>query len=100
MTGSVKQKLEDKQLEADKGCAIEKEHWKLERDKNDILWASMDKQNSSANTISREILLELNDILDDLEQNKPKALVITSLKKPDFAPEPTSSNLSSLIPMT
>lgn len=56
-------------------------HWRLERDADDILWLYFDKQNASVNTLDRESMFELNDIIDSLENDTThKGLIIASAK--------------------
>src|SRR5262245_39875116 len=38
-------------------------HWKLARDGNRIAWLVLDKAGASANTLSEDVLIELNDVL-------------------------------------
>ncbi len=59
-------------------------HWKLARDEGGIAWLVLDKQGSSANTLSEEVLTELNDVLAALEQASPTGLVIRSAKPAGF----------------
>ena len=40
-------------------------HWQLARDDDGIAWLVLDKQGASANTLSEEVLTELNDVLGD-----------------------------------
>ncbi len=60
-------------------------HWQLNRDDNNILWLYFDKQDSRANTIDREVLDELDHILQNLSSTKsPIGIVITSGKESGF----------------
>jgi 3-hydroxyacyl-CoA dehydrogenase / enoyl-CoA hydratase / 3-hydroxybutyryl-CoA epimerase len=59
-------------------------HWKLARDEGGIAWLGLDKAGASANTLSEEVLTELNDVLAHLEGNLPKGLVLCSLKPSGF----------------
>lgn len=60
-------------------------NWKLNRDENNVAWLNLDKQNSSTNTLSKEVLEELLTILQTLEiQPLPKGLVIRSSKSTGF----------------
>lgn len=59
-------------------------HWKLEIDKENIAWLILDREGASANSLNQEVLEQLNDILDDLEDKKPKGLVIQSGKASGF----------------
>lgn len=60
-------------------------HWRLESQKNSILWLFFDKKNASVNTINQEVMEELSDILDFIESSQDyKGVVITSAKKHGF----------------
>ena len=59
-------------------------HWNLRRDEDGIAWLCFDKADASTNVLSRDVLVELNDQLAQLEKDLPKALVIHSGKKSGF----------------
>ena len=59
-------------------------HWKLARDDDGIAWLIIDKQGASANTLSEEVLVELNNVLGELERDPPKGLVLRSAKRGGF----------------
>jgi 3-hydroxyacyl-CoA dehydrogenase / enoyl-CoA hydratase / 3-hydroxybutyryl-CoA epimerase len=59
-------------------------HWRLARDENDIDWLVLDKVGASANTLSEEVLTELNDVLAKIEADPPKGLVLRSGKLNGF----------------
>jgi 3-hydroxyacyl-CoA dehydrogenase / enoyl-CoA hydratase / 3-hydroxybutyryl-CoA epimerase len=59
-------------------------HWKLARDEGGIAWLVLDKAGASANTLSEDVLTELNDVLAHLEGNLPKGLVLRSAKPSGF----------------
>ena len=59
-------------------------HWQLSRDDYNVAWLSFDKQDSSTNVLSSEVLDELNHIVADLESDMPKALIIRSAKEAGF----------------
>ena len=59
-------------------------HWRLSRDNDDIAWLHFDKQDSSSNTLSADVLEELEQHLDDFHSNTPKGLVILSDKPSGF----------------
>ena len=40
-----------------------------------VAWLVLDKQGASANTLSEEVLAELNDVLEEIERDLPKGLV-------------------------
>jgi 3-hydroxyacyl-CoA dehydrogenase/enoyl-CoA hydratase/3-hydroxybutyryl-CoA epimerase len=55
-------------------------HWHIKKDKNNILWAGLDRHASSVNTIDETVLNELNDVL---EQNC-QGIVFYSCKEKGF----------------
>ncbi|HEY6258757.1 MAG TPA: 3-hydroxyacyl-CoA dehydrogenase NAD-binding domain-containing protein [Xanthobacteraceae bacterium] len=59
-------------------------HWKLRRDEDDVLWLVFDKSGSSANTLSQEVLTELDDVLGKIEGETAKGLVLRSAKPAGF----------------
>jgi 3-hydroxyacyl-CoA dehydrogenase/enoyl-CoA hydratase/3-hydroxybutyryl-CoA epimerase len=59
-------------------------HWKLARDEDGIAWLIIDKRGASANTLSEDVLVELNNVLGELERDPPKGLVLRSAKRGGF----------------
>src|SRR2546430_12882818 len=59
-------------------------NWTLARDEDDIAWLIFDKPGASANTLSEDVLTELNDALASLERGLPKGLVLRSAKPSGF----------------
>ncbi len=59
-------------------------HWKLARDESGIAWLVLDKPGASANTLSEDVLTELDDVLAHLERDLPKGLVLRSAKPGGF----------------
>jgi 3-hydroxyacyl-CoA dehydrogenase / enoyl-CoA hydratase / 3-hydroxybutyryl-CoA epimerase len=60
-------------------------NWRLETDKNNILWLYFDKQNASVNTVDRAVMEEFSAILDELANDTShKGVIITSGKKNGF----------------
>lgn len=60
-------------------------NWRLETDKNNILWLYFDKENASVNTINGPVIEELSSILDTIAADTiHKGLIITSAKKSGF----------------
>ncbi len=59
-------------------------HWSFERDDRGILWATLDKRDSSQNVLSREVLEQLSDYLDQINRELPTGLVIRSGKPSGF----------------
>lgn len=64
--------------------ASEKSNWRSRRDQNDVLWLQLDKKESSTNTLSAEVLEELDEILTEVDKKLPKALIIGSAKPAGF----------------
>src|SRR6266481_4767727 len=59
-------------------------NWMLARDEDGIAWLALDKPDASANTLSEDVLAELNDVLASLERDMPKGLVLRSAKPKGF----------------
>lgn len=58
--------------------------WSSERDTDDIVWLTLDKPGTSANVLSRDVLVELDAILKPLTSEPPKGVVIRSGKSSGF----------------
>jgi 3-hydroxyacyl-CoA dehydrogenase/enoyl-CoA hydratase/3-hydroxybutyryl-CoA epimerase len=59
-------------------------HWRLEQDANGIAWLHLDKAGSGANVLAREVLAELNVLIDELNRLQPKGAIILSDKPSGF----------------
>lgn len=59
-------------------------HWRRETDAEGVCWLRLDKAESSANTLSREVMLELDGILEELRSAPPRGLVFASAKRTGF----------------
>src|SRR5262252_1946872 len=59
-------------------------HWKLETDGDGIVWLSFDKADASANILSADVMAELDRILDELAEQKPRGLIVRSAKESGF----------------
>ncbi len=59
-------------------------HWKLETDRDNLVWLSFDKADASANVLSSDVVSELNRIFDELLEKKPRGLIIRSTKESGF----------------
>src|ERR1700686_856370 len=59
-------------------------HWQLRTDEDGIAWLLFDKKDSSANTLSEDVLTELNAVLEKIERDHPRGLVIRSAKRSGF----------------
>jgi len=60
------------------------QHWTIEREADGFAWLTLDKAGATANTLSGEVLAELNEALDLLDREPPLALVIRSGKANGF----------------
>ena len=59
-------------------------HWKTELRPDGVLVLSFDREGESVNTFSQDVLIELNDLLDRIVLEPPKALVLRSAKDKGF----------------
>lgn len=60
-------------------------NWRVETDKDQILWVFFDKQNTSVNTLDYSVMEEFSRIIDALTTDTThKAVIITSGKKSGF----------------
>ncbi len=60
-------------------------HWRLETDKDQILWVYFDKQGTSVNTIDRDVMMEFSHIIDSIAQDTShKGVILASGKKSGF----------------
>jgi 3-hydroxyacyl-CoA dehydrogenase/enoyl-CoA hydratase/3-hydroxybutyryl-CoA epimerase len=59
-------------------------HWKLKRDIDGICRLIFDKEGTSTNVLSGDVMLELNDLLAELESDLPKGLIVMSGKSNGF----------------
>jgi len=59
-------------------------NFKLTRDADGVAWLLFDRAGSSANTLSAEVIEELDRVLAELETNRPTGLVIRSAKTSGF----------------
>jgi 3-hydroxyacyl-CoA dehydrogenase/enoyl-CoA hydratase/3-hydroxybutyryl-CoA epimerase len=59
-------------------------HWKLARDDDGLAWLVLDKAGASANTLSKEVLGELDDVLATIERELPRGVVLRSGKPGGF----------------
>jgi 3-hydroxyacyl-CoA dehydrogenase/enoyl-CoA hydratase/3-hydroxybutyryl-CoA epimerase len=64
--------------------AIETRNWRCETDADDIVWLTLDRPGSSANALSREIMTELDTLLQPLANTPPRGLVVISGKDSGF----------------
>jgi 3-hydroxyacyl-CoA dehydrogenase / enoyl-CoA hydratase / 3-hydroxybutyryl-CoA epimerase len=66
------------------GTGVTWRNWKVARDENGIAWLALDKAGASANTLSEDVLAELNDVLASFERDLPKGVVLRSAKPGGF----------------
>lgn len=59
-------------------------HWRVSKDRDDILWVECDRANETTNSLSQAVLTEFDEILDYAESVKPTGMVISSAKKNGF----------------
>ena len=59
-------------------------HWKLRADEDGIVWLLLDKKGTGTNTLSEDVLTELDGALAKIEQDRPRGLVIRSAKQSGF----------------
>jgi len=60
------------------------QHWKIETDRDNIVWLWFDKKGASANVLSADAMAELDRILDELGPKNPRGLIIRSAKDSGF----------------
>ncbi|HKU15284.1 MAG TPA: 3-hydroxyacyl-CoA dehydrogenase NAD-binding domain-containing protein [Steroidobacteraceae bacterium] len=56
-------------------------HWRLATDADGVAWLALDKAGTSTNSLSREVMEELDVLLTELVRSLPKALVVASAKR-------------------
>jgi 3-hydroxyacyl-CoA dehydrogenase/enoyl-CoA hydratase/3-hydroxybutyryl-CoA epimerase len=59
-------------------------HWQLTNEENGIVVAIFDKAGESANSLSAEVMAEFGEILDQLDKQPPKGLIVRSGKEAGF----------------
>jgi 3-hydroxyacyl-CoA dehydrogenase/enoyl-CoA hydratase/3-hydroxybutyryl-CoA epimerase len=59
-------------------------HFRLAKDDDGVAWLLFDRADTSANTLSAEVIEELDGVLAAVEQDRPHALVIRSAKPSGF----------------
>jgi len=59
-------------------------HWKLSTDIDKVLWLTIDRDGENVNSLSLEVLSELENIVDGLETSAPAGLVLQSGKPGSF----------------
>ena len=59
-------------------------HWRMETDDENFVWLHLDKEGASTNTLSAEVLTELETHLHALHHSPPRGLVLVSDKENGF----------------
>jgi len=59
-------------------------HWRMRNDEDGVAWLLFDKKDASANTLSEDVLTELDAVLTMVSQLRPTGLVIRSAKPGGF----------------
>jgi 3-hydroxyacyl-CoA dehydrogenase/enoyl-CoA hydratase/3-hydroxybutyryl-CoA epimerase len=59
-------------------------HWRLDHDIDNVCWLTLDRADERQNSLSREVLAELGQVIDLLEAVPPRAMVLQSGKKGSF----------------
>jgi 3-hydroxyacyl-CoA dehydrogenase/enoyl-CoA hydratase/3-hydroxybutyryl-CoA epimerase len=59
-------------------------HFRLSRDSDGVAWLLFDREGSSANTLSADVIAELDAVLAALEAQRPTGIVVRSAKKSGF----------------
>jgi 3-hydroxyacyl-CoA dehydrogenase / enoyl-CoA hydratase / 3-hydroxybutyryl-CoA epimerase len=62
----------------------ESSSWNADRDAEGVVWLTLNKPTTSANVLSAAVLGELDGILQELAQQPPRGVIITSAKKSGF----------------
>ena len=62
----------------------DRQHWRLERDEDQIAWLTLDKADAAVNVLSVDVMAELDACLHELEHQAPRGLVIRSGKSSGF----------------
>lgn len=60
------------------------QHWRLQTDEHNIAWVHADKAGESTNSLSVDMLDELNQILDVIETDRPSGVIFLSDKSNGF----------------
>jgi 3-hydroxyacyl-CoA dehydrogenase/enoyl-CoA hydratase/3-hydroxybutyryl-CoA epimerase len=58
--------------------------WKMDRDGQGIAWLTLDKPDTSANTLSQQVMRELDALLQSLARSPPRGVIIRSGKPSGF----------------
>ncbi len=66
------------------GAAMPSSAWKMERDADAIVWLTLDTPAISANVLAREVLQELDRLLEPLAADPPRGVIVQSGKPSGF----------------
>lgn len=66
------------------GDTLDLKHWRQEKDIDGILWWCIDKADASANVLSEDVLRELAAMLEPIEHDPPRGVVLFSGKRNGF----------------
>lgn len=72
-------------------------HWQVKQESDGILWLSLDRADREVNTLSREVLNELAQLLDDMPGQQLPGVVICSGKPNGFVAGADVSEFSALV---
>lgn len=60
------------------------QHFHIEKDRDHIMWITIDRKDSSVNMLNREIFIELDDLITKINEQNPTGVVFVSGKKKGF----------------
>lgn len=59
-------------------------HWRVETDLDNIAWLHLDRSDEKVNSLASEILDELRTIIERLENDQPRGMILVSAKEKSF----------------
>jgi 3-hydroxyacyl-CoA dehydrogenase/enoyl-CoA hydratase/3-hydroxybutyryl-CoA epimerase len=59
-------------------------NWQLDYDLDQVCWLTIDRAGESSNSLSQEVMTELEEIVTGLEKDHPKGLILQSGKRNSF----------------
>lgn len=60
-------------------------NWRYALDEDRVFWLLLDRPGKSVNVVDRQVLEELNSVIDRIEEERPTAVVLRSAKPAGFA---------------
>jgi 3-hydroxyacyl-CoA dehydrogenase/enoyl-CoA hydratase/3-hydroxybutyryl-CoA epimerase len=86
MASKIMDVLGDRVLELGPGRDVTSRyrHFRLNRDADGVAWLLFDREGASANTLSADVIGELDRIITELEEQRPTGVVIRSAKTSGF----------------